>query len=151
MECTLEQPLPTSHADLQFIPARIEHIATLRELDTQCFPHGVTFSPARFKELILATNYQISLITHQAQIIGKAHLAYKDHTTRLSDIAIHPDFQRRGYGRKLISYCMNQAYLNGKRQFSLSVETSNLHALTLYQHLGFHISNAIDFWQRPFR
>jgi len=149
MEHTLLYPISLELNDVEFIEASPEHIPVMQELDSQCFPKSPGFSRARFIELLADPNYCIFLAIHQGQIIGKSHLACYPQSTRLSDIAIAPAFQSRGFGRQLIIHSMNHAWLKHSPHLTLSVETNNRKALTLYKHLGFTISNAIDFWQKP--
>ncbi len=150
MHYTANSHILFATSQLNFILADPTHISILRELDRQCFPRSTGFSIARLEELLTSPQYCILLATLHEQIIGKAHLAFNQAGTRLSDIAIAPCFQNEGHGRRLIQECIHRAVLADKPQLTLSVETSNTHALTLYQQLGFQISNAIDFWQKPF-
>jgi ribosomal protein S18 acetylase RimI-like enzyme len=151
METTVSADLCLDHHDeLQVITARSTHIACLQALDKQCFPHSLGFSTERFIELINDPHYVIRLLVYRGEVIGKAHLSFDPNSTRLSDIAILPAYQGQGFGRKLITHCMQHAASTHTTHMNLSVEAKNTQALRLYQHLGFTISNAIDFWQIPF-
>lgn len=53
------------------------------------------------------------------------------------NIAIHPNYQRMGIGRKLIEAIKQQAAEKGKRKISLRVLASNQGAIQFYQSCGF--------------
>lgn len=53
------------------------------------------------------------------------------------NIAIHPNYQRLGIGRKLIETIKRQALEQGKRKLSLRVLASNQGAIQFYQSCGF--------------
>lgn len=53
------------------------------------------------------------------------------------NIAIHPDYQRRGVGRKLMEAVKELAAERGIRKLSLRVLASNPQALAFYQSCGF--------------
>jgi len=52
-------------------------------------------------------------------------------------IAVHPDFQGAGIGRKLVEAACEQAKAQGKRKLSLRVMSSNEKAIAFYRKLGF--------------
>ncbi|MBF0551517.1 MAG: ribosomal protein S18-alanine N-acetyltransferase [Deltaproteobacteria bacterium] len=53
------------------------------------------------------------------------------------NVAVNPDFRRRGLGRLLLTELIARADLNGGRTFFLEVRPSNLAAQALYDSLGF--------------
>jgi ribosomal-protein-alanine N-acetyltransferase len=56
---------------------------------------------------------------------------------RVLDLAVHPDFQSKGYGRSLMHAALNRAIAAGVRKARLEVRASNRTAQTLYCSLGF--------------
>jgi ribosomal-protein-alanine N-acetyltransferase len=58
----------------------------------------------------------------------------------ITNIAVHPDFRRRGIGHKLMVALMCQALARGARRMTLEVRVSNLAAQALYAQLGFRPS-----------
>lgn len=56
----------------------------------------------------------------------------------LFNIAIHPDWQRRGFGRQLLEALIAQLEPRGVFTLWLEVRASNRAAITLYEDLGFN-------------
>jgi len=132
--------------NLAFRLATVEDIPILCALDELCFPqkHGDLLD--RFNHLLDNREYIILLAFHEQILIGKAHLRWEEKGATLSDIAVYPAQQGKGYGTALIAYCINHALEEGKPLLNLDVETHNKRALNLYARLGFAVQNACDFW-----
>lgn len=56
----------------------------------------------------------------------------------LFDLAVHPDFQRRGFGRMLLEHVIADLEQRGMLTLWLEVRQSNQPAISLYQALGFN-------------
>lgn len=54
----------------------------------------------------------------------------------IMNVAVHPDFRRRGYARQLVDWVQGQAGRAGSTLW-LEVRASNQAAIALYQHAGF--------------
>ncbi len=126
--------------------ATIEDISILSALDELCFPEKHHDSLDRFTYLLANREYEIVLAFHNHLLIGKAHIRWEEKGATLSDIAVYPEYQGKGYGTTLISYCINHALEEGKPLLDLDVEAHNNRALNLYMKLGFAVRNACDFW-----
>ncbi len=71
-------------------------------------------------------------------IAGKVGLeAYVPPFARMVDLAVRPDYQRRGIGRKLIKACCVESARRGFTALYLQTETNNTAAHALYKSLGF--------------
>ncbi len=62
-------------------------------------------------------------------------------------LAIHPDFQRQGLGKKFMFFLHDQALIQGATRVRLTVATINKKAIRLYQQLGykFHLIDATTY------
>lgn len=70
----------------------------------------------------------------------------------IGNVAVHPDWRRRGIGRALMEAAVGLMQERGGRWAGLMVEHDNLPALRLYEKMGFHRLGAITIWQgRPSR
>ncbi|MCL2891724.1 ribosomal protein S18-alanine N-acetyltransferase [Brenneria tiliae] len=56
----------------------------------------------------------------------------------LFNLAVHPDHQRRGFGRQLLEHMINQLEQRGVVTLWLEVRASNQPAIALYESLGFN-------------
>ncbi|OON40042.1 ribosomal-protein-alanine N-acetyltransferase [Izhakiella australiensis] len=56
----------------------------------------------------------------------------------LFNLAVDPDYQRRGYGRQLLSYLLGELEKQNVMTLWLEVRASNQPALALYQQQGFN-------------
>lgn len=131
---------------LKFKTATQNDIDVLYELDEACFHKKQSEAPDRFHNLIDNRDYHIVIALKDDKPIGKAHMRWEQQGASLSDIAIHPSLQGKGYGTALIAHCINYSLSEGKPHLSLDVETHNQKALQLYIRLGFTVHNACDYW-----
>lgn len=140
-------PLLDTNKSLTFRKADMNDIPVLSAIDKVCFPKHYVESVERFQHIIEGREYQIIIAIKNNKPIGKAHIRWQENGATLSDIAILPAYQGKGLGTSLITYCINQALIEGKPHLNLDVETHNLKALNLYSRLGFLIQNACDYWE----
>jgi len=68
-----------------------------------------------------------------------------DAYTEMSAICTHPDFNGRGYARRLTAMLTNDTLARGRTPF-LHVSHENTRAKQLYEQLGFHHRRDIAFW-----
>ncbi|MBI4830052.1 MAG: ribosomal protein S18-alanine N-acetyltransferase [Candidatus Lindowbacteria bacterium] len=57
----------------------------------------------------------------------------------ISNIAIHPDYRRKGLGRKLLTHLLEEAVARGALKATLEVRRSNIAAQKLYESFGFRV------------
>lgn len=75
-------------------------------------------------------------IVADAALVGRIYLYASPGEYRLMDIALLPDWRRRGYGARIFAALLESATAQSRR-ISLHVEADNP-AGTWYQRLGFH-------------
>ena len=69
---------------------------------------------------------------------------------QITNIATHPDYRRRGYGRAIVESLIKYAKINGLDSISLEVRESNRAAIELYTKLGFKVEGKRkDFYTKP--
>lgn len=66
--------------------------------------------------------------------------------TEISAVVTHPDYTRRGYSEKLVSYVTNKVFDERKIPF-LHVSVTNEGAIKLYEKLGYSIRREMSFWK----
>ena len=69
---------------------------------------------------------------------------------QITNIATHPDYRHRGYGRAIVEALIKYAKNNGLDSISLEVRESNQAAISLYTKLGFKVEGKRkDFYTKP--
>jgi ribosomal protein S18 acetylase RimI-like enzyme len=122
--------------------------ASLGIIAEACFVHeDHQDDVSRLYRLLQDSNHCFFLIVEQGLIVGSAHLVFHGTYARLSDIAVLPQYQRRGLGFRLLAHCINHALHHDQSDIRLDVESQNQHALGLYLRLGFQVYNAHDYWR----
>ena len=81
--------------------------------------------------------------TRLAAMIGE-RLGTDTHT-EMSAICTHPDFEGRGYARRLTAFLTNDTLARGRMPF-LHVSHENVRALRLYEQMGYTLRRDIGFW-----
>ncbi len=66
----------------------------------------------------------------------------------LANVAVHPDYQRRGIAHSLAEACLGMIRQRGGKRVILQVNYENLPAQRLYQRLGFVYERAWRMWRR---
>ncbi|MBI2785540.1 MAG: GNAT family N-acetyltransferase [Legionella longbeachae] len=140
-------PLLDYKKNLTYRVASDLDIPLLCTLDEACFLKTQEELVPRFQHILSDRNYQIFLAFENNQPVGKAHFRWQDNGATLSDIAVLPSMQGKGFGTALITHCINYALSEGKPHLNLDVETHNKKALSLYTRLGFLTQNACDYWE----
>jgi ribosomal-protein-alanine N-acetyltransferase len=86
----------------------------------------------------LLQNYQAWVLrTDAGDMLGYFLLMPVVDEMHLLNIAVHPDWQGRGLGRRLMDAAINHSLEADMPSILLEVRPSNLHALAVYRHLGF--------------
>lgn len=148
---TADTPLPQQTNHLEISRATHTDIPILFTLDQACFPEHHSRSLKQFAQWLARNDYQIIIALYQQQVIGKAHIRIlRPQQVILSDIAIVPTLQKRGFGSELLQKTLHYIYTMcpvDKPQIQLSVATQNSsHALSLYLKHGFQITSQCDYW-----
>lgn len=119
---------------LQLGPLTADDIDTVVSLDqlTALMPW-----PRSIIEQCLRDDYVNHLLLQNQQAIGFSICSTGAGEAHLQNIAIHPDYQGRGYGHWLLEQTVNRLRERGLHQLFLEVRASNAAAIKLYQRYGF--------------
>lgn len=85
------------------------------------------------------------------QVVGNASLLpVAGHKKRwvMANVAVHPEYRRRGIGRQMVEAAGEFAHREGARSIYLQVESDNPAALTLYDSLGYEAFTTRTTWKR---
>jgi len=128
---------------VQIMPATWRDLNTLRKLERICFESdswplidliGILSFPGvvRFKALV--SGGMVGFIAGDIKEPG--NLAW------IATVCVHPDFRRQGIARSLVNSWENEAKVP---YFRLSVRTTNVNAIALYNQLGYR---QIGIWEK---
>jgi len=67
---------------------------------------------------------------------------------RVRHIAVHPNFQKQGIGKKLYDALINKARNQCKKEIGADINPNNLHSLKLHTQVGFQV---IDWKKATFK
>ena len=70
--------------------------------------------------------------------------------TDMMNVAVHPDFRRKGIAEALVNTLVNNLKKMGSRCLTLEVRASNVPAIALYEKLGFsEIGRRKNYYRNP--
>ncbi len=125
---------------ISFRPARSDDLATLRALETACFGRDAWGDEALEGELAGVPETRHVLVAEESgEIVGYAALLAIDTTADVQRIAVRPDWQRTGIGRRLLEALLRHAAGRGCGEALLEVRDGNAGALAMYEAAGFAV------------
>ena len=117
---------------------KAEHIDMVAELEELCFAHPL--SKNNLGMLLPGGIGNGFVIVDDAKGVAAAYggiICVLDEG-QILNIATHPEYRRRGLGRKIMDTIFAHAKANGIAFITLEVRESNEAAISLYQSLGFY-------------
>jgi len=81
--------------------------------------------------------HKVFVLTEAESIIGVLVLVEKEQSLLLDNVAVHPDYQGRGFGRKLIELAEAEALRLGFSNITLYTNLEMTQNIELYKKLGF--------------
>lgn len=120
---------------LQIVKMQAKHIENLAEIEKLCFSKPWSYE-ALAEELSnpLAVFFVAEVGGKTAAYVGMHHIIDEGYIT---NIAVHPDFRRRGLAAALMRALDGYADENGLLMLTLEVRRSNDAAMALYRREGF--------------
>ena len=123
--------------ELEYREASKIDIERMAELDKICF--SLPWQLSDFKTEILKNRLAFYLVcTANSVVVGYAGLWAIKPEGHITNVAVHPDYRRRGIGSKLLEDLLKQSQERfGLKDFTLEVRMSNIDAIKLYSRFGF--------------
>ena len=87
----------------------------------------------------LQSGYQCWVFATKEEIVAHGVLSASIGESHLLTLCVHPDHQRNGYGRRILSLLMERAYRLDSAECFLEVRTKNKKAINLYKSIGFSV------------
>jgi ribosomal-protein-alanine N-acetyltransferase len=123
--------------DVTFEDLSVDHLSDVLEIERLSFKtpwskfafiHEIEFEKSVFKVLKL-----------KGRLVGYGGFWHILDEIHISNIAIHPDYRRRGLGKMLLTHLLEEAVARGAAKASLEVRRSNTAARHMYEKLGFKV------------
>ena len=129
MSALLKDPL------LRLRPMRESDVDDVMEVETSAYSHPWT---AGIFHDCLRVGYCCWVCILDANIIGHGVMSIAAGECHILNICLHPDWQHRGLGRKLVAKLLDIARQRQADTAFLEVRQSNRVALALYRSMGFN-------------
>ena len=82
------------------------------------------------------------------KVVGSIMVGYEGHRGWMNYLAVLPEHQRRGYGRKLVEKAIDELKRLGCMKVNLQVRRSNVSVVEFYKHLGFKDDDVVGLGKR---
>lgn len=113
-----------------------QHVAQVAALEKICFGSGAWSEKSVASEL--DNELALWLVAEEAgQILGYVGSQTVMDETDMMNVAVHPDYRKRGIATELIATLIDGLKAQGSRYLTLEVRASNEGARALYAALGF--------------
>jgi len=84
----------------------------------------------------------------QKKLISTIMVGYEGHRGWINYLVVHPDYQRRGFGRQLMKYATNILLNMGCQKINIQVRESNRSVIQFYKKLGFTNDEVLSYGKR---
>jgi ribosomal-protein-alanine N-acetyltransferase len=119
---------------------REEDLAEILTIERICFSNPWSQDTFRGEIQNKAISFPLVVIyPGDKKIIGYVIFWQIGDEAQINNVAIHPDYQGKGFGEQTLRYVLERLRENGIHFVSLEVRVSNLPALRLYRKLGFTV------------
>ena len=117
-------------------PIESNDIDRVMELEKICF--STPWSREAFQIEVEQNRFaSYFVVESRGHIVGYGGMWHIIGEVHITNIAIHPDFRRKGIGRELMLFLMESALSHGAKKMTLEVRKSNIGAKSLYRGLDF--------------
>lgn len=131
-------PADPEPVEIVLEPLRKRHLRSVLTIENRVYPRPWT--PGVFSsELDLARRGQRVYVaaTRRGEVVGYGGIMLLPEEAHVTNIAVHPDEQRHGIGRRLLARLAREARRHGATSLSLEVRASNTAAQEMYRSFGF--------------
>lgn len=125
-----------------------EDLETVARLEEICF--SIPWSNNAIEEAFDNELYRFVAAEENGVVVGYANFRIVADEGEIERVAVHPDFRRRGYGRKLMEAMVEYSRRKGVRDMTLDVRVNNEKAINLYESCGFvEEGRRKDYYREP--
>ena len=118
-------------------PVRTTDLLSVYRLERRCFDHPWPFSA--FESHVDAPGFLVATVDGRlaGYVVGSVEDSFPGPRGHIKDLAVHPDYRRRGIARRLLSESLRRLRAEGAIGAMLEVRPSNESAIALYRTVGF--------------
>ena len=124
------------------------HVAAVAELEKICFS-----DPWSEKSVASELNNKLALwlvAEEEGRVAGYIGSQTCGDESDVMNVAVHPDFRRRGIAEALVKDLVDQLKAIGSRCLTLEVRASNAPAIALYEKMGFvEVGRRKNYYRNP--
>ncbi len=85
---------------------------------------------------------------YDGKIVASAMVGYDGHRGWINYLAVDPDFQRKGFGRRIMEKAEDELRKLGCPKINVQIRTSNIDASAFYQSIGYKHDDVISMGKR---
>jgi ribosomal protein S18 acetylase RimI-like enzyme len=131
-----------NQGDLEIRPARAEDATAITDCVAAAYRHYIVLlgkppGPMLDDYKAVIQQHRVLVLTAGAKIIGVLVLITQTHSLLVDNVAVHPDYQRRGLGRKLMALAEEEARRLGFTTVTLYTNERMTENIELYKRLGY--------------
>jgi ribosomal protein S18 acetylase RimI-like enzyme len=109
---------------------------------------GWSWTPSRVGREILSTESVVLAACNEEQLVAFAIMHFGDETAHLNLLAVEPEHQRGGIGRRLVVWLEESALTAGITQVNLELRAGNRGARHFYRNLGYRETAVVPGYYR---
>ena len=135
--------------NVRIVPMSAEHLDEIAELERICFsmPWSRTMLAEELKDDLSAFLVALDESGHVAGYAGMRVILDEGY---INNIAVRPEYRRRGIARKLLQPFLDFAHTNKLAFLTLEVRVSNAGAIALYESTGFEtVGRRRNYYEYP--
>ena len=122
-------------SDIIFDSLKRQYLDSLTELENLSF--SIPWSKKLFENDISNKNAYYVLAVLNNKVIGYCGLYKVLDEADITNIAVHPEYRRRGLAGRMLENIIEQCKLSGISKITLEVRQSNINAVSLYEKKGY--------------
>ena len=122
---------------VRIVPMNADHLDEIERLERICFsrPWSKRMLSEELENACAA--FLVAEDADSGQVVGYAGVLVMADEGYITNVAVFPEYRRRGIGAQIIEVFMNFARANRLAFLTLEVRPSNAAAIALYQGFGF--------------
>ena len=126
-------------------PATIQDVHLLARMDLACFDGDYKLMVSRLEEVMGEPERQIFIGEQDGEAVGKVHVLFGQDVL-LHDFCVLPKFQKKGFGKLIISMVANDLIALGNSAVTIEVGSDEFDALKMYKSVGFEPVVTYRYW-----